>query len=144
MCRIPILLINARLDEIEEGRKNHRTMKQKPTARQKREAEKRRRKDAFSPARPSVPKESPVKEPVPKPNPAKPEVFPDRTPEEDTANSLHTWIGTASRPIRTMRQRREGERRFHLLREQFPASTLKTECLLSRMLSDGCIWGSRK
>ena len=63
-------------------------MKHKTNARQMREAEKLRRKDAFSPARPSVSKVSPEKETVPKPNLVKPEVFPDRTPEEDTREFL--------------------------------------------------------
>jgi len=63
-------------------------MKQKTNAKQKREAEKLRRKGTFSPGRPSVPDGQPEKAADPQPVPLKKEVFPDRTPEEETREFL--------------------------------------------------------
>ena len=62
-------------------------MKQKTNARQKREAEALRRKECFSPEKEAAPAAEPAEPAPPKPV-FRPEVFPDRTPEEDTREFL--------------------------------------------------------
>ena len=63
-------------------------MKQKTNARQKREAEANRRKKAFSPACAPAPAAGPENPSAPKQIPRKPEVFPDKTSEEETREFL--------------------------------------------------------
>lgn len=82
-------------------------MKQKTNARQKREAEARRRKAAFSPAPAALPAEP--AEPAPRQPVFRPEVFPDQSPDE-AARELLDYLdrhGTAAAKEGLPRQARK-------------------------------------
>ncbi len=85
-------------------------MKQKANARQKREEQALRRREAFSPKKEKVPALPPTKAPAPRPAPRKAEILPDRSPEEETREFLeylerHEVPTTKEEPLQPSRRK---------------------------------------